>query len=105
MHEFSPSTDITGFPSSISIHLPHMVVPSKRLNFCAGFFNASPCSNYYISPSAPSSMLISQGSMARAPLMFFDDEEVAGMEPKTTAPTKKQLQNYGHFFYPDARCI
>jgi len=44
-------------------------------------------------------MLISQGSMARAPLMFFDDEEVAGMEPKTTAPTKKQLQNYGHFFF------
>jgi len=32
--------------------------------------------------------------------MFFDDEEVAGMEPKTTAPTKKQLQNYGHFFLP-----
>jgi len=31
--------------------------------------------------------------------MFFDDEEVAGMEPKTTAPTKKQLQNYW-FFLP-----
>jgi len=38
--------------------------------------------------------------MAMATLMFFDDEEVSSMEPKTTrVPTKKQLQNYVHFFF------